>query len=159
MTSIADIHAVFPQKELPQLGTINALPTNATVRHWQTTLNTCAATSPSTLAGSIYGRSFPTMKPSLFHTLSGLRVPKTPDLLPPDPPPLMITATCKVAADDLTEVMLPSEEKKWKLRTTEYVNYHNTMASLTAIITDSYPDIYYMVLHDPDLGYANRTPR
>ena len=33
------------------------------------------------------------------------------------------------------------------------------MAALTAIITDSCPDIYYMVLHDPDLGYANRTPR
>ena len=33
------------------------------------------------------------------------------------------------------------------------------MASLTAIITYSCPDIYYMVLHNPDLGYANRTPR
>ena len=33
------------------------------------------------------------------------------------------------------------------------------MAGLTTIITDSCPDIYYMVLHDPNLGYANRTPR
>ena len=33
------------------------------------------------------------------------------------------------------------------------------MAALTAIITDSCLDIYYMVLHDLDLGYANRTPR
>ena len=33
------------------------------------------------------------------------------------------------------------------------------MAALTAIITDYCPDIYYMVLHEPDLGYANRTPR
>ena len=33
------------------------------------------------------------------------------------------------------------------------------MAALTAIITYSCPDIYYMVLHNPDLGYANRTPR
>ena len=33
------------------------------------------------------------------------------------------------------------------------------MAALTSIIADSCPDIYYMVLHDPDLGYANRTPR
>ena len=47
--------------------------------------------------------------------------------------------------------MLLSEEKKWKRRTTEYVTYHNTMAALTAIITDSCPDIYYMVLHNPDL--------
>ena len=52
------------------------------------------------------------MKPSLFHTLSGLRVPKTPDLLPPDPPPPMITATREVAAEYVTEVMLLSEEKK-----------------------------------------------
>ena len=71
----------------------------------------------------------------------------------------MITATREVAAEDVTEVMLLSEEKKWKRRTTKYVTYHNTMAALTAIITDSFPDIYYMVLHDPDLGYANRTPR
>ena len=33
------------------------------------------------------------------------------------------------------------------------------MAALTAIITDSCPDIFYKVLHHPDLGYANRTPR
>ena len=33
------------------------------------------------------------------------------------------------------------------------------MAVLTAIITDSCPDIFYKVLHDPDLDYANRTPR
>ena len=158
MTSIADICAGFPHKELPQLGTINVQPTNATVRRWQTALNACAATLPSTLAGGIYGHSFLTMKPSLFHTLSGLRVPKTPDLPPPDPPPPMITATREVAVDDVSEVMLLREEKKWKRRTTEYVTYHNTMAALTAIITDSCPDIYYMVLHDPDLGYANRTP-
>ena len=102
MTSIADIHAGFPHKELPQLETINAQTTNATVRRWQTALNACAATSPSTLAGGIYGHSLLTMKPSLFHTLSGLRVPKTPDLPPPDPPPPMITATGKVAAEDVT---------------------------------------------------------
>ena len=70
----------------------------------------------------------------------------------------MITATREVAADDVTEVMLLSEEKKWKRQTTKYVTYHSTMATLTAIITYSCPDIYYMVLHDPDLGYANRTP-
>ena len=99
------------------------------------------------------------MKPSLFHTLSGLRVTKTPDLPPPDPPPPMITATREVAPEDVTEVMLLSEGKKWKRRTTKYVTYNNTMAALTAIITDSCPDIYYMVLHYPDLGYANRTPR
>ena len=154
MTSIANICAGFPHKELPQLGTINAQPTNTTVRRWQTALNACAATLPSTLAGGIYGHSFLTMKPSLFHTLTGLRVPKTP----PDPPPLMITATREVAAEDVTEVMLLSKEKKWKRRTTKYITYHNTMAALTAIITDSCPDIYYMVLHYPDLGYANRTP-
>ena len=33
------------------------------------------------------------------------------------------------------------------------------MAALTTIITDSCPDIFYKVLHHPDLGYANRTPR
>ena len=33
------------------------------------------------------------------------------------------------------------------------------MAALTAIITDFCPDIFYKVLHDPDLGYANRTPQ
>ena len=71
----------------------------------------------------------------------------------------MITATCKVATEDVTEVMLLSEEKKWKRRTTEYVTYHNTMAALTAIITDSFPDIFYKVLYNPDLGYANLTPR
>ena len=71
----------------------------------------------------------------------------------------MISATREVAAEDLTEVMLLSEEKKWKRQTTKYVTYHNTMAALTAIITDSCLDIYYMVLHDLDLGYANRTPR
>ena len=52
-----------------------------------------------------------------------------------------------------------SEEKKWKRRTNEYVTYHNTMKALTDIITDSCPDIFYKVLHHPDLGYANRTPR
>ena len=55
--------------------------------------------------------------------------------------------------------MLLSEEKKWKRQTTEYVTYHNTMAALTAIITDSCLEIFYKVLHDSDLGYANRTPR
>ena len=99
------------------------------------------------------------MKPSLFRTLSGLSVPKAPNLLHPDPPPPTISATCKVAAEDVTEVMLLSEEKTWKRQTTEYVTYHNTMAALTAIIADSCPDIYYMVLHDLDLGYANRAPR
>ena len=159
MTSIADIRAGFPQKELLQLGTINAHPTNATVRRWQTTLNACAATSTSTLAGGIYGHSFLTMKLSLFHTLSGLRAPKTPNLPPPDPPPPMITSTCKVAPEDVTEVILLSEEKECKHQTTEYITYHNTMAALTAIITDSFPDIFYKVLHDPDLGYANQPPR
>ena len=120
MTSIAEIRAGFPHKELPQLGTINAQPTNTTVRRWKHALNVCAATSPSTLAGGIYGHSFLTMKPSLFHTLSGLRVPKTPNLPPPDPPPPMITAIREVAADDVTEVMLPSKEiKKSKRQTTE----------------------------------------
>ena len=70
----------------------------------------------------------------------------------------MITATREVAAEDVTEEMLLSEENKWKHRTTEYITYHNTMEALTAIITDSCPDIYYMVLHDTDLGYANHTP-
>ena len=45
-----------------------------------------------------------------------------------------------------------------KRRTTEYITYHNTMAALTAIIADSCPDIFYKVLHNPDLGYTNRTP-
>ena len=141
MTSVSDICTGFPYKELPQFGTINGQPTNATVRRWQTALNACAATSPSALAGSIYEHSFLTMKPSLFHTLSGLRVPKTPDLPPPDPPPPMTTATREVAAEDVIEVMLLSEENKWKRRTTEYFTYHNTMAALTSIITDSCPDI------------------
>ena len=159
MTSIADIRAVFPHKELPQLETVNTQPTNASVCCWQTALNACAATLPSTLAGGIYGHSFLTMKPSLFHTLSGIRVPKAPNLPPPDPPPPMISATCDFSAEDVTEVMLLSEEKKWNRRTTEYVTYHNTMTALTAIITDSCPYIYYMVLHEPDLGYANHAPR
>ena len=55
--------------------------------------------------------------------------------------------------------MLLSEEKKWKRRTNEYLTYHHTMAALTAIITDSCLYIFYKVLHHPDLGYANRTPR
>ena len=33
------------------------------------------------------------------------------------------------------------------------------MAALTNIITDSCPEIYYMILHDPDLGYANCIPQ
>ena len=44
-------------------------------------------------------------------------------------------------------------------RTNEYVTYHNTMAEITAIITDSCPYILYKVLHQLDLGYSNRTPR
>ena len=111
MTSIADIRTGFPHKELPQLGTVIAQPTNASVRRWQNALNACAATSPSTLAGGIYGHSFLTMKTSLFHTLSGIRVPKAPNLLPPDPPPPMISAAREVAAEDVTEVMFLSEEK------------------------------------------------
>ena len=99
------------------------------------------------------------MKPSIFHTLYEIRVPKTPDLPPPDPPPPMITDTREVAVEDVTEVILLSEEKKWKRRTTDYVTYPNTMAALTAIIIDSCTDIYYMILHDLHLGYANRTPR
>ena len=71
MTSIANISAGFPHKDLPLLGTVNAQPTKASVRRWWTALNACAATSPSTLAGGIHGHSFLTMKPSLFHTLSG----------------------------------------------------------------------------------------
>ena len=157
MTSIANIRTGFPHKELPQLGNINAQPTNITVRRWQTALNACAATSPSTLAGGIYGHSFLTMKPSLFHKLSGIRVPKVPNLPSPDPPPSMISASREVAAKDVTEVMLLSEEKKWKRQTTEYVTYHNTMAALSAIIIYSCPDIYYMVIHDPYLAYANST--
>ena len=125
MISIADICAGFPHKELPQLGTINSQPTNVTVRRWKTALNACAATLPSTLAGGIYGHSLLTMKPSLFHTLSGLRVPKEPNLTPPDPTPPMISATREVAAEDVVELMLLREEKKWKRRTTEYVTYHH----------------------------------
>ena len=71
----------------------------------------------------------------------------------------MISATREVAAEDITEVMLLSKEKKWKRRTNEYLTYHNTMAALTAIITDYCPGIFYKFLHHPDLGYANRTPR
>ena len=111
MTSIADIRAGFPHKDLPQVGTINAQPTNAKVRRWQTALNACATTLPSTLAGGIYGHSVLTMKPSLLHTLSGLRVTKNPDLPPPDPPPPIITATREVSPEDVTQVMLLSEEK------------------------------------------------
>ena len=99
------------------------------------------------------------MKPSLFHTLSGLRIPNVPNRPPPDTPPPMISATREVAAEDVTEVMLLSEEKKWKHRTCEYITYHNTMSALTAIIADSCPEIFYKVLHHPDLGYANRTPQ
>ena len=64
------------------------------------------------MEGVIYGHSFLTMNPSLFYTLSGLRVPNTPDLPPPDPPPPMITATREVSAEDVTEVMLLRKEKK-----------------------------------------------
>ena len=71
----------------------------------------------------------------------------------------MISAAREVAAEDVTEVTLLSKEKKWKRRTNEYVTYHNTMSALTAIITDSCPDIFYKVLHHPDPGYANRTPQ
>ena len=71
----------------------------------------------------------------------------------------MITATREVAPEDVTEVMLLSEEKTWKRQTTKYVTYHNTMAALTAIITDSCLYIFYKVLHETDLGYANCTPQ
>ena len=91
------------------------------VRCWQTALNACAATSPSTLAGGIHGHSFLTMKPSLFHNLSGLRIPNAPNVPPPDPPPPTISAAHEVAAEDVTEVMLISKVKKWKRRTNEYV--------------------------------------
>ena len=70
----------------------------------------------------------------------------------------MIAASREVAAEDVTELMLLSEEKKCKRRTNEYVNYHNNIAALTAIITYSCPDIFYKVLHHPDLGNANPTP-
>ena len=114
MTYIADIRVGFPHKELPLLGTVNTQPANASVRCWKTVLNACAATLPSKLAGGIYGHSFLTMKPSLFNTLSGLCVPKAPNLPPPDPHPPMISASREVAAEDVTEVMLLREEKKWK---------------------------------------------
>ena len=71
----------------------------------------------------------------------------------------MISAAREVAAEDVTEVMLLSKEKKWKRGTNEYVTYHNTMSGLTAIIADSCPDIFYKVLHHLDLGYSNRTPQ
>ena len=71
----------------------------------------------------------------------------------------MISSAREVPAEDVSVVMLLSKDKKWKRRTNEYVTYHNTMAALTAIITDSCPDIFYKVLHHPDLGYANRTPQ
>ena len=71
----------------------------------------------------------------------------------------MISAAREVAAEDVTEVMLLSEKKKWKPRTNGYVTYNNTMSALTAIITYSCPDIFYNVLHHPDLGYSNRTPQ
>ena len=51
------------------------------------------------------------MKPSLFHNLTGLHIPNAPNQLPPDPIPPMISAACEVAAEDVTEVMLLSEEK------------------------------------------------
>ena len=47
----------------------------------------------------------------------------------------MISSAREVAAEDVTEVMFLSEEKKWKRRTNEYVTNHNTMEALTAIIT------------------------
>ena len=159
MTSISNIRAGFPHKELSLLVTVNVKPTNASVRCWQTALNVCAATSPSTLAGGIYRHYFMTMEPSLFHTLSGHCTPSTPNQPPPDPPPPMISAACEVAAEDVTEVMFLSEDKNWKRRTNESVTCHNTMPALTAIITDSCPDIFYKVLHHLDLGYANRTPQ
>ena len=71
----------------------------------------------------------------------------------------MISAAREVASEDITEVMLISEEKKRKRRTNEYVIYHNTMLALTAVLTYSCADTFYKVLHHPDLGYANRTPR
>ena len=159
MTSIAYIRAGFPHKKLPLLGTVNSQPTNASVHRWQTALNACAETLPSKLAGVIYGHYLLTMKPSLFHTLSSPRIPNTPNRPSPDPPPPMISAACEVAAEDVTEFMFLSEEKKRKRGTNEYVTYHNTMSGLTAIIADSCPDIFYKVLHHPYLGYANCTPR
>ena len=130
MTSIADIRAGSPHKELPLLVTINAQPTNASVLCWQNALNACATTLPSTLAGGIYGHSLLTTKPSLFHTLSGICIPNAPNRPPPDPPPPMISAAREVAAEDITEVMLLTEEKKWKHRTNEYVTYHKKMVAL-----------------------------
>ena len=64
----------------------------------------------------------------------------------------MVSAAGKVASEDITEVMLIREEKKWKRITNEYVTYHNTMTALAAIIIDSFPDVFYKVLHHPDLG-------
>ena len=137
MTSIVNIRAGFPYNELPLFETVNADPTKSSVRLWHTVLNACAATSPSTLAGGIYGHSFLTIKPSLFHTLSGLCIPNAPNRPPPDPPFPMISAASEVTAEDITEVMLLREEKEWKRRTNEYVTYHNTMSELTTIIIDS----------------------
>ena len=139
MTSIANICAGFPYNELPLFETVNAHPTKASVHLWQTALNECATTLPSTLAGGIYGHSFLKMKPALFHALSGLCIPNAPNRPPPDPPPPMISVAREVAAEDITEVMLLREDKNWKRRTNEYVTYHNTMATLTAIITDFCP--------------------
>ena len=102
MTFIADIRAIFLHKELPLLGTVNAQPTNASVRRWQTALKAGAATLPSTLAGGIHGHFFLTMKPSLFHALSGLRIPNAPNRPPPDTPPPMISAARKVPVEDVT---------------------------------------------------------
>ena len=159
MTSISDIRVGSPHKELPLLVTVNAQPTNASVRLWQTALNAYAATLTLTLAGGIYGHYFLTMKLSLFHTLSGICIPNAPNRPPLDHPPPMISTARDVAAEDVKDVMLLSEEKKWKPRTNEYVTYHNTMEALTAIITYFCPDIFYKVLHHLDLEYANRTPR
>ena len=99
------------------------------------------------------------MNLSLFQTFSGLRIPTAPNRPPPDPPPPMISAAREFPSEDVTEFMFLNEEKTWKRRPNEYVNYHNTMAVLIAIITDSCPDIFHKVLHHPDLGYAKHTPR
>ena len=111
MTSIVNIRAGFPYNELPLFETVNAEPTKSSVRLWQTVLNACAATSPSTLAGGIYGHSFLTIKPSLFHTLSGLCIPNASNRPPPDPPPPMISAASEVAAEDVSEGIFLSDEK------------------------------------------------
>ena len=112
MTYISNIRAEPPHKELPLLRTVNAQPTNASVRFWQTALNACAANLPSTLAGGIYGHYFLMMKSSLFYTLSCLRIPNAPNLPPPDPPSTIISSDHEVAAEDGTVVMLFGEEKK-----------------------------------------------